>query len=197
MHCCHLRPPIPALPTTWTWTNHRDPSLSAATNMQSAAAKRTGSQIPSQTTRDRTRRNGLKLQQEGLGMEGTLEGRWTWLKLGNSRHGTCWEIANPMTTSSSRTSQVTTAELAFRCLTVTFTGAEGLSARRESRAFTGAGGTVRARKGAQKDLPRGPVWICDLEIAGTPGLSSQEVLGDVSREYELHSTRVQTNREEI
>lgn len=32
-----------------------------------------------------------------------------------------------MTTSSSRTSQLTTAELALRCLTVTFTGAEGLS----------------------------------------------------------------------
>ena len=36
-------------------------------------------------------------------------------------------MANPMTTSSSRTSQLTTAELALRCLTVTFTGAEGLS----------------------------------------------------------------------
>lgn len=36
-------------------------------------------------------------------------------------------MANPMTTSSSKTSQLTTAELALRCLTVTFTGAEGLS----------------------------------------------------------------------
>lgn len=100
-------------------------------------------------------------------------GRWTWLEVGNSRHGTCWEIANPMTTSSSRTSQVTTAELAFRCLTVTLTGAEGLSARRESRAFTGTGHTARARKGVGKDLLQDLVWICDLEIAGTPGLNSQ------------------------
>lgn len=53
-------------------------------------------------------------------------------KLGNNRHRTCWEMANPMTTSSSRTSQVTTAELAFRCLTVTLTGADGLSARRDT-----------------------------------------------------------------
>lgn len=77
-----------------------------------------------------------------MGLECTKriwEPRGPWLKLGNSRHSTCWEIANPMTTSSSRTSQVTTAELAFRCLTVTLTGADGLSAGRESRAFTGAG----------------------------------------------------------
>lgn len=51
------------------------------------------------------------------------------MKRGSNGEDTCWEIANPMTTSSSRTSQVTTAELAFRCLTVTLTGAEGLSAR--------------------------------------------------------------------
>lgn len=60
---------------------------------------------------------------------------------------------------------------------MTFTGAEGLSARRESRAFMEAksqpraGDRARARRGMGKDLAQGSgmwFWVWDLEIAGTP-----------------------------
>ena len=60
---------------------------------------------------------------------------------------------------------------------MTFTGADGLSARRESRAFTEAksqpqaGDRARARRGVGKDLVPGLVWVWDLEVAGTPRLN--------------------------
>ena len=60
-----------------------------------------------------------------------LEAQDSELTSGGKLHFTCWEMANPMTTSSSRTSQVTMAELAFKSLTETLTGAEGLSARQK------------------------------------------------------------------
>lgn len=65
---------------------------------------------------------------------------------------------------------------------MTFTGADGLSARRESRAFTEAksqpqaGGRARARRGAGKDLAQGPCtwfWVWDVGIAGSPCLNYQ------------------------
>lgn len=66
---------------------------------------------------------------------------------------------------------------------MTFTGADGLSARRESRAFTEAnselqaGERARARKGVGKDLAQGPAciwfWVQDLEITGILCLNYQ------------------------
>lgn len=63
------------------------------------------------------------------------EQAWPVMQWGGRGGGfaTCWEMAKPMTTSSSKTSQVTTAELAFSSVTVTLTGAEGLSARKPTQ----------------------------------------------------------------
>lgn len=98
-------------------------------------------------------------------------------------------MANPMTTSSSRTSQLTTAELAFRCLTVTFTGAEGLSGGGEApepehpllrgpgplspKCKSGEGHATW--KGGNQGLHGVGTWACALAAAG-PGLRGLRLL---------------------
>lgn len=72
---------------------------------------------------------------------------------------------------------------------MTFTGADGLSARRESRAFTQA-------KSQQQEMEQGQgrewerTWLRVLPVAGYGSgkavLPTSEVLGALCWEYELH-----------
>lgn len=67
--CWRLRPLLPALPTTDVETVGPFPLCSYHNTEH--CCREDGEDVPSRTTRDRTRKNGLRLQQENLETEGT------------------------------------------------------------------------------------------------------------------------------